>query len=129
MLSTVDAGLMEATGSSVVVAGSTVDSSTVGAGGPIKACSTEIGSVLGMGSSAGGSDSSPDFSSGASPTSVVLRLPSCLIRFCSDFFALSSSFLAFASRFSSSTQCQCMVQAGGREKLSPLKRFHSSLVI
>ena len=110
-LSAVDDGSTELAGSgnvtdpsfvSAVVVGSRADSSVGGIAGPTKGSSTEIGSVLGIGSRAGGSDSSPDVSPGASITPPDLRFPSCLVRFCSAFFAFSSSFLALASRFSSS---------------------------
>ena len=66
--------------------------------------STDMGSVFGIGSRAGGSDSTPDAAPSTPLVSADLRLSSCLMRFCSTFLAFSSSFLAFASRFSSSKQ-------------------------
>ena len=110
-LSAVDDGSTEPAGSgsatepsfvSVVVVGSKADSSVGGTAGPTKGSSTEIGSILRIGSRAGGSDSSPDVSPGASTTPLDLRFPSCLVRLCSAFCAFSSSFLALALRFSSS---------------------------
>jgi len=109
VFSVVDAGSMEvagfskAVGSTLVLGvgiGSTAGSSTGGTAGPMNCCSsgsTDIGSVIGIGSRAGGSDSFADNASGASATSSGLRLAPCLS-------SLSSAFLALASRFSSSTQ-------------------------